>query len=254
MKDTILNEIDACEREKGVMVPFAVESGSRCWGLDSPTSDYDVRFVYLRPKSDYLRLDNVRDTIEWRMDDEMDVVGWDLCKFMRLMRGSNPTVYEWLGSTITYREENPFRMVRDIAPECFSPVACAHHYYGMAHKNDARYLRHTRVTKKLYLYAVRGFLACKWSILEQKPIPMAFEELKQAMLEPEMGSLVDDLVESKRNSLEREQIDNIPELDKWILEKEASLKDEMASLRAPKKVEWPVLNEIFVRMLDAYVF
>ncbi len=59
MKDIIakidqkLNEI---EQTEGVHILHAVESGSRAWGFASPDSDYDVRFVYVRPKKDYLRL------------------------------------------------------------------------------------------------------------------------------------------------------------------------------------------------------
>ena len=56
-----LNEI---EQKEGVRILHAVESGSRAWGFASPDSDYDVRFVYVRPAEDYLRLDEPRDVIE----------------------------------------------------------------------------------------------------------------------------------------------------------------------------------------------
>lgn len=35
--------------EEGVKYLMAVESGSRAWGFPSPDSDYDVRFIYVRP-------------------------------------------------------------------------------------------------------------------------------------------------------------------------------------------------------------
>ena len=60
-----LNEI---ERVEGVRILHAVESGSRAWGFASPDSDYDVRFIYVRPMLDYLRLDEPRDVIEWQLD------------------------------------------------------------------------------------------------------------------------------------------------------------------------------------------
>ena len=89
MRETISEELLAVEREKDVRVLLAVEAGSRAWGMASEDSDYDVRFVYVRREEGYLRLEDVRDTIEWRLDETYDVVGWDLCKFLRLMRGSN---------------------------------------------------------------------------------------------------------------------------------------------------------------------
>ena len=45
VRETILSELDNIERQHGVRVLHAVESGSRAWGFSSPDSDYDVRFV-----------------------------------------------------------------------------------------------------------------------------------------------------------------------------------------------------------------
>lgn len=60
---------------------------------DSPRSDsdYDVRFIYVRNKNDYLRLENISDVIEWQLDDTLDINGWDLQKALRLLYKSNPT-------------------------------------------------------------------------------------------------------------------------------------------------------------------
>ena len=94
-----LNEI---EEKDGVRVLHAVESGSRAWGFASPDSDYDVRFVYVRPKEDYIRLDEPRDVIEWQLDEVLDINGWDLRKALKLFSKGNATVFEWSGSPITY--------------------------------------------------------------------------------------------------------------------------------------------------------
>ncbi len=83
MRDIIteINEkLDEIERTEGVRVLHAVESGSRAWGFASLDSDYDVRFVYVRPKEDYLRLDEPRDVIEWQLDEVLDINRWDLIK------------------------------------------------------------------------------------------------------------------------------------------------------------------------------
>lgn len=250
MIDAIQHELSACEREVGVRILLAVESGSRCWGFPSKNSDWDVRFVYARPRNDYLRLEDVRDNIEWRLDDDFDVVGWDISKFLKLLRGSNPTAFEWLGSPIVYREDQRFAPVREVASRCFNPASSAHHYHGMVKKNTVRYIQNGNATKKRYLYAVRAILACRWSIEEQTPVPMAFEELKRAMLEPNMVPLIDELVESKRSGLEKDLCEPIPELGDWILSQEDVLEARITDLeKESKRVPWSVLDDIFLEIL-----
>ena len=45
----IKGRIADIEKKEQVKILHAVESGSRAWGFASPDSDYDVRFVYIRP-------------------------------------------------------------------------------------------------------------------------------------------------------------------------------------------------------------
>ena len=49
MKTMILEKLAEIERNENVRMILAVESGSRAWGFASPDSDYDVRFIYVRP-------------------------------------------------------------------------------------------------------------------------------------------------------------------------------------------------------------
>lgn len=82
MKREIQNEIQEklkeIEEKEQVAILYAVESGSRAWGIASPDSDYDVRFIYVRKPDEYLRLDPVKDVIEWQLDEVLDINGWDL--------------------------------------------------------------------------------------------------------------------------------------------------------------------------------
>lgn len=92
MRKIIETKLKEIEKKENVRIIYAVESGSRAWGFASPDSDYDVRFIYVRPKDYYLRLDKTKDVIEWQLDETFDINGWDLQKALRLLHGSNPTL------------------------------------------------------------------------------------------------------------------------------------------------------------------
>lgn len=80
MRELIISKLKQIEKDYNVRVLLAVESRSRAWGFASPDSDYDVRFIYVRPETEYLRLEAVRDVIELPVNDELDINGWDLQK------------------------------------------------------------------------------------------------------------------------------------------------------------------------------
>ena len=82
--ERIQARLDEVERDHGVRVLWAVESGSRAWGFPSPDSNYDCRFFYVRRHDDYLSPWRPRDVIETPLDDVLDVNGWDLIKAIRL--------------------------------------------------------------------------------------------------------------------------------------------------------------------------
>ena len=117
--DDKLNEI---EEKENVRILHAVESGSRAWGFASPDSDYDVRFVYVRRKEDYLRLDEAKDTIDWQLDEVLDINGWDLKKALKQFARGNATLFEWSGSPVIYRTTQDWAMIREVSQQYFSEV------------------------------------------------------------------------------------------------------------------------------------
>ena len=45
----IKEKLSQIEERENIRILYACESGSRAWGFASPDSDYDVRFIYVRP-------------------------------------------------------------------------------------------------------------------------------------------------------------------------------------------------------------
>ena len=78
IEQRIQQKLTEIEQTEHVRILHCVESGSRAWGFASPDSDYDVRFIYIREPKEYLRLEGIRDVIEWQLDDVYDINGWDV--------------------------------------------------------------------------------------------------------------------------------------------------------------------------------
>ncbi|MGW8568469.1 nucleotidyltransferase domain-containing protein [Isoptericola sp. NPDC055881] len=158
----VVAEIDArlsgVEATQAVHVPWAIESGSRAWGFPSPDSDYDCRFLYVRPAAHYLSLWAGRDVIETPLDEVFDVNGWDLAKAVRLLVKGNVTPVEWLRSPIVYRGDPGFRdRVLALADEVLDRAAVRRHYLHLARRQQQR-----APSLKRFLYVLRPAVALRW--------------------------------------------------------------------------------------------
>ena len=153
--DTIKEKLIEIEKRENIKILHCVESGSRAWGFPSPDSDYDVRFIYVRAKEYYLRLNKTRDVIEWQLDETLDINGWDLQKMLRLLHGSNPTVFEWKNSPIVYKTSDEWKSVSDVIDDYFNAKSGIYHYLSMAKTNYREYLKGDMVRLKKYFYVLR---------------------------------------------------------------------------------------------------
>lgn len=250
MRERIASELDAIERIHHVRILYACESGSRAWGFASQDSDYDVRFIYVHDTAWYLKLGETRDVIEWALDEVLDINGWDLSKSLRLMRASNPTITEWLGSPIVYRELDEFASVRSLADSALSPRPLLYHYLNMARKNQATHLSADRVRLKKYFYVMRSLLSARWVAHRLSAPPVPFHELVDAELEPAMLPLFQKLIQQKSSSVEREPIPRIKELDDWINATEVEIEGAIAEIPARSKPAWDAFDAAFLDILE----
>jgi len=189
------------ERENAVVL-LAVESGSRAWGFPSPDSDYDCRFIYARCRDEYLRLYAPRDVIEFPLDRELDVNGWDLAKALRLLLKGNAVVIEWLTSPFVYAGDETFRrQALALARGAVRPAAIARHYLHLGERQRRTYFADTRAVelKKLF-YALRPALALRWLRLHpgEAVAPMHFPTLVgESELPAEILAIVEQLLAAK---------------------------------------------------------
>ena len=241
----------AIEAADGVRYLLAVESGSRAWGFPSPDSDYDVRFVYVRPRDWYLRLEPGRDVIETPIEDDIDLNGWDIRKTLVLMLKSNAVVSEWLSSPIRYRDDDPAAArIAALANEIFDPRGVAHHYANLGRNAAERWLEgEDAVPVKRYFYALRPALAIRAlrSNPDRRPSMNLQALMAESAIPASLAGMIDELVEARRLTRELGNSRRFPELDALIRD-ELGRAAELPERKSPETA-LEAANEIFLDLV-----
>ncbi|NBD24252.1 nucleotidyltransferase domain-containing protein [Paenibacillus glycinis] len=233
-REVITEQLNRLEREEEIRILYACESGSRAWGFPSQDSDYDVRFVYIRPADWYLSIHDRRDVIERPISDKLDICGWDLRKTLNLYRKSNPPLLEWLQSPIRYAESGgTAQELRAISPLAFSPKSCMYHYLSMARGNFRMYLQGERVRIKKYFYVLRPVLACEWIQRHGVMPPMEFDVLAEALIprDTELWRVIQELLARKKAGDELDYEPQLKTINAFLEERLSAL--EAASAAQP---------------------
>ena len=249
----ILRLLGDIERKHHVRIIYACESGSRAWGFESKDSDYDVRFLYVRPSEWYLSIDveRKRDVIELPINDELDVNGWDLRKALELFRKSNPPLYEWLKSPIVYLERGRCAArMRERCPVTYNPIAAHYHYLRMAENNYRSHLRGRRVRRKKYLYVLRPLLAVIWIDAGMGVVPTEFDRLVLGTVDDaDLLREIDELLRAKRAGREVDDGPRFPAIHAFI-DQELVRHHEAPARGAVDRPTAEGLNELFRDVID----
>ena len=236
------------ERDHCVRVLYACESGSRAWGFESQDSDYDVRFVYARPRDWYLTIDveRRRDVIEVPISDDLDISGWDIRKTLQLFHKSNPPLNEWLISPIVYVEHGEFaNRLRSLAPDSYNPIAAHYHYLRMADSNFRSYLKGDVVRRKKYLYVLRPLLAVNWIENDLGIVPIEFDKLVAGTVsDSSLQKEIDELLMLKRAGMESDEGPRFKFIHAFI-ESEMKRHGDDYNLSSGSRAELRVLNGLF---------
>ncbi|MGH2341818.1 nucleotidyltransferase domain-containing protein [Segnochrobactraceae bacterium EtOH-i3] len=201
------HRLDQVRSGQDAEILLAVESGSRAWGFASPDSDFDCRFLYVRPVEAYLSLSAPRDVIEVPLDPVFDINGWDLAKALKLLLKGNAAVVEWLQSPIVYSGSRAFREdVLAFARSHADRDLIARHYLHLGQRQRRLYFRDAAVIplKKLF-YALRPAVTLRWMRINAgAPLPpMHFPTaVASADLPPEIADLIADLLARKADTHE----------------------------------------------------
>ncbi|MBN8843793.1 MAG: nucleotidyltransferase domain-containing protein [Sphingomonadales bacterium] len=252
IRQQIETRLAAVEAEEGVRLLLAIESGSRAWGFPSPDSDYDVRFIYVRPRRDYLALSPARDVIERPIVDEIDLNGWDIRKALGLMLRNNSVLSEWIESPIRYRDPHPVvARIAALEDRYFDPNSYALHYANLGRTATTRWLAQDKeVAVKRYFYALRPALAIR--VLRRDPSRRPPMQLQQLMALADLPrSLCDEierLVALKAETREAGLIARVPELEALIADELARAGDVPS--RPPSEAFAAEAEDLFLELVE----
>lgn len=249
MLDVIKKKLDEIERRENIKILHCIESGSRAWGFASPDSDYDVRFIYVRPKEFYLRLDKTRDVIEWQLDDTLDINGWDIKKALQLLHKSNPTLFEWNSSPIVYKTTPEWERISAVINSYFVAKQGLYLYLNTARHNYKEFLTGDTVKYKKYFYVLRPLLACKWILAEGTPPPMLFSTLMDKYLDEELKPDVERLLDIKMNTPEIGEGKRFDRINDYLDRSMGDIEAAITVLPSKHGEGWESLNKLFTDLL-----
>ena len=250
MKEKIIAKLTEIEKAEQVRILYCAESGSRATGLSSEDSDYDARFVYVRNVNDYLKLEPMRDVIEWQCDGTFDVCGWDIKKALTLAYRSNPALLEWINSPIVYRETEEWQPIAEAIRAFFSQKKTLMHYLSMAKSNYDSAFKAENMKFKKYFYVLRPMLAAEWILTKNEIPPLEFEKLTVLLPEGEITETVTALVMAKRNGSKKTESAPIPHLNAYIESRLTALDTASHTLTDPPHKDVTALDKIFLSLLD----
>lgn len=188
------------EQALRVRILFACLVGSHAWGFASEQSDWDSFFLFVRPTADYLRLDPLPDVHEFAHVEGQDSRGWDIFKALRLLRGSNPSLIEYLHAPVVYREDpSVLAPLRTLAQTYYSPASLHFHYLRIAQRHYHQYLANrSEVNLKKSLYTLRPLIILLYLAQHTSLPPINFlDMLAQVDLASEVRQAIASLIDQK---------------------------------------------------------
>jgi len=235
-----------------VAILYASESGSRVYGIESTSSDYDVKFIYVHKLDYYLSLEAQGDTIRkththihTHVDTNtintantiIDMSGWELRKALILCKKSNASLLEWTLSPIVYVKDDSFvQRLREIMFKHYNRKSLVFHWRSLAQHNIKSYINVHDVKYKQYLYVIRPLLCISWIIEHHgnqteetlslgAPPPLELECLvNEVQLSHPVKETILSLIARKRLESDLGEGRHLYELEKWfgqVIEKDS---------------------------------
>ena len=219
------------EKQNKITILFAVEAGSRAWELNSQESDYDVHFVYYRTLEEYISVNKLSEEISAGFDKDFNQVkregafiemnGFDIFKYFKLLSSSNVATIEWINSDIVYIANN-YGELKSYFESNFNKSKAFLRLYNMSKGSYKSFTMKKDLNIKKYLHCIRLLLGAQY-VLNYKKLPNTsmiknLEELEKD-IPTEVFKKIKELVELKINGHGKDVVKDIPVIDNYFKEK-----------------------------------
>lgn len=247
MQATIQQTLREIETAQGFRILYACESGSRAWGFASRDSDFDVRYIFVWPRDEYLKVHPPR---EHQHDDfgDLDLTGWDLRKALHHFGKSNASFYEWLNSPVVYFDDGLRAQLQNLMPQFFQARSGVHHYLGLSQRLWISGESQPFTGKKL-LYILRAVLAARWVLDYKSAPPVPFIELLPLVENAALQSEIKQLIKAKKVAVEADVLPISAALREFVVATRADCEEQVKTLEAAP-VTFDLLDELCLKILE----
>ena len=232
MEQKIPELLKTVEQNFKIKILFAVEVGSRTWELNSAESDYDVRFVFYRSLEDYISVSKFEEQIDLGFDKDFNQIqregayiemsGFDIFKYFKLLSSCNVTAIDWINSNIIYLGDNNKNELKTFIENNVNKPKIFIQYFCTARGCHKGYLgAKNELNVKKYLHVMQLILNAEY-VLKFKKLPNSsmiknLQELEKE-IPKEIVEKINELINMKKSGHGKDITNEINILDKYYAE------------------------------------
>jgi predicted nucleotidyltransferase len=247
IKESIMNKLHDIESTHEVIIPLAIESGSRGWGFAATNADYDCRFIYVHKSKKYLSVFEEKEFIDYELDETYDIKGYDLKRALKYIIKSQATIFEWLSSNEVYIKNEPIvKTLQELVADFFNPIPVSHHYLSLARKMLGEITASDEAKIKKYFYILRPIANLNFI---QQYGKMPFMEYDRTLAAtPPPANIIEAIQELKQRKMNMPEHDKIPThklLVDYFISEIDRFEGVLKELKYDKNTDYARVDEVF---------
>lgn len=230
--------LEKIEKENDVKIVFACEAGSRIYGYDNETSDFDIRFIYIRKKEKYFQFDDTEELVIRGSQKNVEYIGFDIKKALKNISEKKMEIWAWFKSPIIYINTEKAHRIQKILPEYFARRELFFLYLGYCNKVEKMEVDKPFKIKNFILPALKLVALSQYARTGKFPKSENISFMEQECENDPLMKHITELAEIRKEGTEYYES---PEILKMFLERWEELRQEAFEIEtvkfSPEKAE-----------------